>query len=288
MPMKSLIFALIFSVLTFATVPAELAWNEDVIVVVKKDVNSLLPLKKPTHVSPFCPTVMRVSKPDETVSIPNMHEVLSTEVAGVKVMRSNSPYYPEHITDVVDQGIGKVIVYKSFYKAEQRYQLEDLYRENGYDGELIFLDMPWAPDKETQEFDFVSSCKLTIQAMIAIRDAETPVLFHCTVGEDRTGMLAGILRVINNGWSIEQAFNDEMCANGYEAGNPRKLESFVVDAVRAGLTPLFLKMVTAIKQNNGILSESLCESLPTDYIDGIEPTDLTCEPVVDKARICEH
>lgn len=52
------------------------------------------------------------------------------------------------------------------------------------------------------------------QAVELIRQAEKPILVHCRFGADRTGGVIAAYRVLEQGWSSEQA-NEEMLRGGY-------------------------------------------------------------------------
>jgi protein tyrosine/serine phosphatase len=53
-----------------------------------------------------------------------------------------------------------------------------------------------------------------IQALRIIRTSEGPILVHCWHGSDRTGCIIAMYRILNQGWSKEQAI-DEMVNGGY-------------------------------------------------------------------------
>ncbi len=53
-----------------------------------------------------------------------------------------------------------------------------------------------------------------LNALRAVSQAERPVLIHCRHGADRTGLIVALLRVINEGWSVEDA-KQEMLKGGY-------------------------------------------------------------------------
>ena len=118
------------------------------------------------------------------------------------------------------------------------------------------------------------ACEQTLEALAVIQDVlgskNRKVFFHCTVGEDRTGYLAGVYRMLFGGSSAKNVFQNEMCARGYEGGNPDKPFN-VVNIIRGELTPLFLLM--SIQIQNGTLnlsnlknaSKSICDIDETDY-----------------------
>lgn len=232
------------------------------------------------HISPICSTATPGDS-IERVSLPNTHVVLEKNNKGVPVYRSNSPYLAQHVLDVLSLGIQNVVVYKNFYDQKDKDLLYSLYEDSGFDTKNLFhIPMPWKRDGK-KPFNFRSACEMSVKAMDLLENSPTPALFHCTVGEDRTGMLAGLLQV-KNGMSVMNAFRDEMCGRGYEAGNPRKSESpAVVEAVREVLTPLYLKMATVIT-TNGEISKSDCADLPEVYVDDLRAEELVCESVRDE------
>ena len=113
------------------------------------------------------------------------------------------------------------------------------------------------------------SCGEVIKALQYLVQIEksrsSKILFHCTAGEDRTGALAGLYRMLYNQWSVDRAFNDEMCPYGYEAGDKGKPAN-VVATVRQEVTPVFLAVASLIIDRkisfNG-LSPAACRNLNT-------------------------
>src|SRR5690606_20131805 len=88
-------------------------------------------------------------------------------------------------------------------------------------------------------------------------------LFHCTAGEDRTGALAGLFRMLDEGLSTDEVFYGEMCPRGYSNGNPNKPWK-VTGAIEAGLTPLFEAIAEKIEKealNFDSLEKSLCQDI---------------------------
>lgn len=53
-----------------------------------------------------------------------------------------------------------------------------------------------------------------IAVLQAIRDADKPVLVHCQHGADRTGLMIAMYRIVEQGWSRENAAA-EMLGGGY-------------------------------------------------------------------------
>lgn len=102
---------------------------------------------------------------------------------------------------------------------------------------------------------FATPCAHFVNALKVIRDVtadpKRKLYFHCTVGEDRTGALAGLYQLLLNPHSdLDRIFRTEMCENGYEAGNGKKDPVKVVAPIRdprTGLTPVFLKLAYKIQ-----------------------------------------
>src|SRR5262249_28085802 len=78
------------------------------------------------------------------------------------------------------------------------------------------------------------------------------IFAHCTVGEDRTGAVVGLYRLLQHPtWDTYSVFIQDMCVRGYEAGDPRKMRTALDDVIlpmRRELTPFFLKMAKKIKK----------------------------------------
>lgn len=47
-----------------------------------------------------------------------------------------------------------------------------------------------------------------IRVLQTIRDAEKPVLIHCQHGADRTGLMVAMYRIVEQGWTNEEALNE--------------------------------------------------------------------------------
>lgn len=217
----------------------------------------------------------------EGVSIPNAHQVMVNSYQA-KIYRGNSPQTAEQVKELVSQNIKNILVFKNFYTPEDQEEVMDLYLENGFSKtQIVHIQMPWKNIKTLEQKK--KTCRMIFQGLEVIRESKKDLFFHCTVGEDRTGLLAGLAHIALEGWSVRQAFEKEMCARGYEAGNPHKIEDSpqVVSAIRQNLTPLFLQIATIVKNQKDWSLES-CNSLPevdTDQIlDGLRVDDFKCQP----------
>jgi hypothetical protein len=113
---------------------------------------------------------------------------------------------------------------------------------------------------------FKESCEQTVDALKFLqtaRKARKKTLFHCSVGEDRTGYLAAVQRLIAEGGDESTMFQQEMCERGYGAGNPQK-PGFVVGSVEGEITPLYRKMAKLVADGKltRTLSKSACAIEP--------------------------
>lgn len=140
-------------------------------------------------------------------------------------------------------GFTHVLIFKNELKGEVQAEEEELAkiipRAN-----IFKIPFKWKDLGPLEE-----SCEEVLKALNYLVDIEKSrshkILFHCTVGEDRTGALAGLYRMLYHQWNIDRAFNEEMCPHGYEAGNKAK-PMHVVDKVRREVTPVFLAVASLI------------------------------------------
>lgn len=184
--------------------------------------------------SPFAPTM-------EGVNIPNSHSVTNDPGEQAYIYRGMAPIESSSIRELKDFGIRRVLIFKNQVRNEVAREIRDLKR-NGFSPKDIYsIPFKWKNFKS-----FRSPCEHTIEALKLLKkayDDEESIFFHCTVGEDRTGYLAGIFRyLMDPDQDLDQLFQEELCERGYGAGDPLKPRR-VYSAVRRYLTPLFLKMI---------------------------------------------
>lgn len=181
--------------------------------------------------SPFSSTV-------SGLTIPNSH-IVSLHPGGA-VIRGQAPEV-FGIDELKAIGVQRVLIFKMETQGEVTKEMTDLKKKGFNPKNILQVDMPW---KDITNFQDV--CEMTLKSMQFLEESarsRRSVYFHCTVGEDRTGYLAGLWGLWSGQYkNVNKAFNEEMCARGYEAGDHKK-PYVVVKAVRDYLTPTFVKMV---------------------------------------------
>lgn len=142
-------------------------------------------------------------------------------------------------------GITDVLIIKNDVKGEVAREISELSASGLASGRVTHLPVPWRNIN-----DPAAVCSQFVEALVKIREVlETPgrkLYFHCTMGEDRTGVLAGLIRQLNEGWTARRAFRDEMCARGYADGSGKPFQVF--SQVQSSLTPIFLGMSDLVEQ----------------------------------------
>ena len=185
--------------------------------------------------------------------IPNSH--LLTE----NIIRAMAPRNEKDIDRLIELGVVKFLIFKIDTNGEVEKEKNLLYSKGYSTHDILHLSFPW---KDITDFQNV--CEMTIEALsfLKINDNKKQTTYmHCTVGEDRTGYLAGLYKIYtDSNQLIEDVFQNELCDKGYEAGNPKKVYH-VVQKVRENLTPAFLGMVHLINENRGKkLAKSMCNN----------------------------
>ncbi len=185
-----------------------------------------------------------------------------------QVFRGKEP--KKLVSELADIGITDVIIFKNEVKNEVAAEIVDLKALKIKPHHIPFR---WK-DLESMEI----ACGQVVDALNTIAKVKTnngSVYFHCTAGEDRTGMLAGLYRMLEENLSMAKVFKTEMCARGYSDGNHTK-PGMVSGAIQKELTPLFIAIATKIEAGDlelGKVSKSICKNIQT------EKTTMTCKSV---------
>jgi hypothetical protein len=199
-------------------------------------------------VSPFDSTV-------PGIGIPNTHAVGKSG----SLFRGMAPRSDADFNQLIAEKIAAVLVFKNqtgngHDVADEMAELEGL--------GLASADVVNVPFKWKEMGTFAESCQQTLTAlkfMKARLAAKKKTFFHCTVGEDRTGFLAAVHRLVTEkDLDPALAWDGEMCERGYGAGNPLK-PAFVVGTLSGSIRPLYRKMAWLVA--NGKLTSSLNTSV---------------------------
>ncbi|QDK43325.1 hypothetical protein DOM21_18085 [Bacteriovorax stolpii] len=207
-----------------------------------------------THSQAFAGSASIIPSTFTETGIPNSHLVSEN------VIRGMAPRNKKEMQKLLDLGVEKFLMIKIDTNGDIAREIETLQSLGVAESDMMHLDFPW---KDIT--DYGAFCEMTVDALNMLKNAEAKnqkIYFHCTLGEDRTGYLAGLYKIYRgDNESRKEIFENEMCDKGYEAGNPTKIYS-VVKKVRDGLTPAFVEMADLIEKNPGKkLSKSMCKGL---------------------------
>lgn len=195
------------------------------------------------------------------VTIPNSFQV---DREG-HIFRGKEP--KKLVKQLADIGITDVLIFKNEVKTEVTTEIADL-RALGIRPHHI--PFRWKAFESMQK-----GCEQVVDALNLIYNTKArngSIYFHCTAGEDRTGVLAGLYRMLEENLSTNQVFKAEMCARGYSDGNPNK-PGMVHGAIQKELTPLFIALAVKIEKREWVLgriNKASCRQL------NIAPTKVKC------------
>jgi protein tyrosine/serine phosphatase len=193
------------------------------------------------------------------LNIRNSHEITP------HIFRSAQPN--RLISEVVEFGFSDVIIFKNEVKNEVQKQISFLELHEVRHHHIPF---PWKDVTNPEE-----TCLQVIDALEIINRVEKQngkVLVHCTAGEDRTGLLMGLIRMQKESMRLEEVFAEEMCAKGYADGNTKKPRQ-VTGPIHKALTPLFIALAQKI-ENGESLNRKSCKNIK------LHPTKLTCKSIM--------
>jgi hypothetical protein len=184
-----------------------------------------------------------------------------------KLIRGHEP--AKKAEELKNIGVTDVVIFKTQNKHEVDAEIAALERLGLSEDRIHHVDMPW------RDIQGDGACRQTVTALNLLLDiGRTPGAvgyFHCSAGQDRTGLLAGLFRMTVEGWSAEKAFYSEMCNHGYGFGDVKR-PADVSSAVETGLTPIFLQLASQIEGGGFGLSSrldpNLCAAKPKTELDG--------------------
>ncbi|MBC7743118.1 MAG: tyrosine-protein phosphatase [Bdellovibrionaceae bacterium] len=178
-----------------------------------------------------------------------------------QLFRGRQPTTAE-VSQLPFQGITSVLIFKNETQNEVQEEINQL-RQAGFDPLKIYhIPMQWqdAPPEKM-------ACEQVISALQVLANVlQSPnekILFHCTLGEDRTGLLTGLMTQLMNPVTTEEAYVSEMCQKGYSGGNKKK-PNFIQQQVDKNLTPLFFKLSMLIQSRQlrlDNLNKNVCRDL---------------------------
>jgi hypothetical protein len=209
--------------------------------------------------SPFKSTV-------EGIDIPNTHLVGDSG----KLLRGMAPRTPAEMNQLFQANVGAVLVFKNQTGngSDVADEISALVAGGIAQSRAVNIPFKWKDLGGFQE-----PCSQTIEALKFIKSnlaAGKKTFFHCTVGEDRTGTLAALHRLITEpNLKADQAWDAEMCERGYGAGNPNK-PAFVLGKLEDGLKPLYRKLAYLIAKGqitSANLDASVCATDPEGAAD---------------------
>ncbi len=215
----------------------------------------------------ICLLILALSMPTFAVdglTIPNSFQV---DREG-HVFRGREP--KKLIGELAAIGISDVLIFKNEIKTEVTDEITEL--------KTLKITPHHIPFRWKQIPSMEEACEQVVDALnliSKIKSEKGSIYFHCTAGEDRTGMLAGLYRMLEEQLGLNKVFKDEMCARGYSDGNPNK-PGMVHGAIRKELTPLFIALAKKIESGSwqlGKIKKSSCKGIE------VQPTTLTCKTI---------
>ncbi len=183
-----------------------------------------------------------------------------------RVIRSGAPPSLVKVKELTDLKITHVLIFKNELKTEVHDEIGWWKSVGLLPANIHHVPFRWKGIVGHEQ----EACAQVVESLKFIHDAvqstnqKSRVLFHCSIGEDRTGLLAGLYRLlIGSSKNARDAFKNELCLYGYEHGDALKSD-LVVQTIRNELTPLYLgiaDLIAAKKLTVANLSTSVCSDL---------------------------
>jgi hypothetical protein len=197
------------------------------------------------------------------LTIPNSHQVDK----GGYIFRGKEPR--KLVTELKDFGITDVLIFKNDVRGEVVQEVAAL--------KSLGIKPHHIPFRWKEYASMEDACAQVVDGlnlMYKVKQNGGAIFLHCTAGEDRTGVLAGLYRMLEERISTANAFRYEMCSRGYSDGNPHK-PGIVTGAIQKELTPLFIALSQKVERGEwtlGTISKRSCQGLK------VSPTNLKCRP----------
>lgn len=201
------------------------------------------------------------------LSIPNADEV---DQAG-KIYRGMSPGNLIH--ELATNQFTDVLIFKRQNRTEVDEERAALLALGFKPERIHHIAFNWK-----QYRSITLACEQTLEALRLLvkvkNSSDRKIYFHCTMGEDRTGHLAGLFRLLTEKKDLKDLYQDELCSHGFADGNKEKpLE--IVNFVNGELKNLFLSLAEKIQK--GQITETkidpaVCRDLTTTY----KPESFNC------------
>lgn len=168
----------------------------------------------------------------EGITVSNAHLVA---IGASHIYRGAAPLGRVH--ELAEMNISEVLIFKNETKDEVQQEISQLLQAGFLPSSIHQISFPWK-----NITDGTGACNQVLEALKILRTSYQKsghhLYFHCTAGQDRTGLLAGLFLQLLTGQSTSDIFQNEMCARGYESGNPNKPAS-VNSQIQKNLTPIF-------------------------------------------------
>lgn len=169
---------------------------------------------------------------------------LETLPGSGQIYRRRAPK-PNEIPQLQAKQITRVLIFKNQTGSEVQTEINAL-TQSGVPAEKIYhIPFQWKDFSSEQV-----ACEQIVDALSTLADTlknpHEKILFHCTVGEDRTGLLAGLMTQLLTPISSKQAYISQMCMKGFSGGNHEKPLNVQQNVDRC-LTPLYFKMSELIR-----------------------------------------
>lgn len=172
-------------------------------------------------------------------SIGNVHSLRADD----RILRGASP--EGHTELLKENGVTDILIFRDGVGPHNDNEKKEL-RKVGYTtSQIHHIPMSW---KNVSSFE--KACADVVSALKIMHTVESnprrKLYVHCTMGEDRTGLISGLYRMVFQGWSAQKAYQQEMCAYGFAESSPQKPQ-FVVETVNSNLKSLFARMAVLIE-----------------------------------------